>query len=94
MLPYLVVFFLCHVCKVVFTCLFSNFFSFFFSVFLLLLLQFGDVEDISEKKRAMGLGNVISEEREFSVSLETKDLLFYRLYKRQRGWKENLKITT
>ena len=67
---------------------------FFFSVFLLLFLQYDDVEDISEKKRAMGLGNVISEEREFSVSLETKDLVFYRLHKRQCGWKENLKITT
>ena len=42
----------------------------------------------------MGLVNAIREEREFSVSLETKDLVFYRLHKTQRGWKENLKLTT
>ena len=45
---------------------------------------------MSEKKR---LGNVISNERDFSVSLETKKF-FFRLLKRQNDWKENLKVTT
>ena len=35
-------------------------------------------------------GNVISNERDFSVSLETQKL-FFRLLKRQNDWKENLK---
>ena len=70
-------------------------FVLFVSLFLLLLLpQYGCVEHISEKKRAKGLCNVISEQREFSVSLETKKLIFLRLYKRQNGWKVNLKMTT
>ena len=48
---------------------------------------------MSEKKRAKRLGNVISNERDFSVSLETKKLKL-RLLKRQNDWKENLKVTT
>ena len=49
---------------------------FFFSRFLLFLLQYVDLGHISEKKRAKRLGNVISKERDFSVSLETKKLFF------------------
>ena len=48
----------------------------FFSRFLLFLLQYVDLGHISEKKRAKRLGNVISNERDFSVSLETKKLFF------------------
>ena len=33
-------------------------------------------------------------ECEFSVSLETKILVFFRLDKRYYDWKENLKVTT
>ena len=48
----------------------------------------------SEKKRVNGLGNVINKECEFSVSLETKNLVFLRLHKRFNDWKKNLKVTT
>ena len=48
----------------------------FFSRFLLFLLQYVDLGHISEKKRAKRLGNVISNERDFPVSLETKKLFF------------------
>ena len=48
----------------------------FFSRFLLFLLEYVDLGHISEKKRAKRLGNVISNERNFSVSLETKKLFF------------------
>ena len=65
----------------------------FFPRFLQFLLQYVDLGHISEKKRAKRLGNVISNERDFSVSLETKKL-FFRLLKRQNDWKENLKVTT
>ena len=42
--------------------------------FLHFLLQYVDLGHISEKKRAKRVGNVISNERDFSVSLETKKL--------------------
>ena len=59
----------------------------FLKLFLLLLFQYGAVEHIyvSEKKRAEGSGNVICKAREFSVSLETKKPVFFRLHKRQNG---------
>ena len=59
-----------------FVCLFV------FPRFLHFFLQYVDLGHISEKKRAKRLGNVISNERDFSVSLETKKL-FFRLLKRQ-----------
>ena len=65
----------------------------FFPRFHHFLLQYVDLGHISEKKRAKRLGNVVSNERYFSVSLETKKL-FFRLLKRQNDWKENLKVTT
>ena len=50
---------------------------------------------LSETKREQKrLGNVPNKECEFSVSLETKILLFFRLDKRSYGWEENLKMTT
>ena len=60
-------------------CLFSNTLvvCLFFSRFLLFLLQYVDLGHISEKKRAKRLGNLISNERNFSVSLETKKLFFF-----------------
>ena len=78
-----------------YTRLFSNtlvvcLFVCFFPRFLHFLLQYVDLGHMSEKKR---LGNVISNERDFSVSLETKKF-FFRLLKRQNDWKENLKVTT
>ena len=80
-----------------YTCFFSIlelvFFCFFFPSFLL-LLQYCDVEHISAKKRAKRLSNAISKEREFSVSLETKKLVFLSLPKRQNDWEKNLKMTT
>ena len=81
-----------------YTRLFSNtlvvcLFVVFCSRFLLFLLQYVDLGHISKKKRAKRLGNVISNERDFSVSLETKKL-FFRLLKRQNDWKENLKVAT
>ena len=78
--------------RVIFTHVFSRI-LFFFPRFLHFLLQYVDLGHISEKKRAKGLGNVVSNERYFSVSLETKKL-FFRLLKRQNDWKENLKVTT
>ena len=38
------------------------------------------------------MGHVIN--KEFSVSLQTKNLVFLRLHKRFNGWKKNLKMTT
>ena len=69
-------------------------FFFFFFTFFFLLLQYCDVEHISAKKRAKGLSNAISKEREFSVSLETKKFVSLSLHKRQNDWEENLKMTT
>ena len=80
-----------HTLYTYFSCLFV---CLFFSRFLLFLLQYVDLGHISEKKRAKRLGNVISNERDFSVSLETKKLFFFRLLKRQNDWKENLKVAT
>ena len=83
-IPYIVCLFLCV--RVVFTLIFSRvaLFFVFFSLFLPLLLQYGDVEH-SEKKREKGFGNVISKEREFSVSLETKKFVFLTLHETQKG---------
>ena len=44
--------------------------------------------------RAKGPGNMPNKECEFSVSLETTILVFFRLHKRSYGWEENLKMAT
>ena len=95
MVPYLVYLFSCVtvVCTHVFPPILELFFWVFFSLFFL-ILQYCDVEYISAKKRAKELSNAISKEREFSVSLETKKLVFLSLHKRQNDWEENLKMTT
>ena len=91
--PYLVYLFSCV--RVAFAHVFSQIlyfvFVFVFSTLSSFLLQYSDLGHISEKKR---LGKVISNERDFSVSLETKKLVILRLHKRQNGWKEKLKVTT
>ena len=86
MVPYLGYLFSCVtvVCTYVFSPILELFFflGFFFSLFFL-ILQYCDVEYISATKRAKGLSNAVSKEREFSVSLETKKLVFLSLHKRQ-----------
>ena len=76
MVTYLV--YLFSFARVIFTHVFSRILCllFFFPRFLHFLLQYVDLGRISEKKRAKRLGNVISNERDFSVSLETKKLFF------------------
>ena len=76
MVPYLV--YLFSYVTVVCTHVFSPILELFFGGFSLffLILQYCDVEHISVKKRAKGLSNAISKEREFSVSLKTKTLSF------------------
>ena len=61
-----------------YTRLFSNTLVvwFFFSPFLLFLLQYVDLGHISEKKRSKRLGNVISNERDFPVSLGDQETFF------------------